>query len=539
MTIEEKDDNEGKEDDRRKVSAGSRQVRARNDLYAPGGEMVKSLNAACEQAGLSDVPLQRRIDQAFKAMRPLQPNAARRKQWLDETFEYTERLHRRKYDKPVFSVTDEHACDELRRVGIPAAGIELSGALELLARTVDRYGLCAGSGGNFAFIPGSDNYLSALADYIGAISNSYPGITEMCPGAGVMEDVLVQWLGQEVIGFKKPCGGDLTSGGSIANLSAVIAARESHGIRARDVDTCAVYTSAQAHHSVAKALYTAGMRDCLQRTIAVDDRFRIRVDELLEKIEQDKKHGLQPWLVVANAGTTDTGAVDELEAIADLAEKYHCWLHIDGAYGAAFSLCEEGRRILRGMHRADSVTLDPHKSLFVPWGCGALLTRDPHTLERAYHFSGNYMRDVSERHAVSSCNVSPELSRPFRALHLWLPLVVQGERAVAAALEEKMLLARYAHRRLSELPDFWVGPEPDLSILVFRYKTASSIDEQNACNEILVQKLFRAGEHFVSTTIIDGRVTLRMAILQVHTHRGIVDRFIETLSGMKSLEKTI
>ncbi len=469
------------------------------------------------------------LDDLYRGMRALQPSAAQRKQWLGETAQYAEEMLKKKTAAPAFSVTEEAACDELRHVGIPRQGMELSQVLDLLRRNVDPHGVRQGNAGNFSYIPGNDNYLSALADYISSISNAFSGITEMCPGGGVMQDVLIQWMGKKIIGYRNPCGGDITSGGSIANLNAVVTARETHGIRARKIEKCAAYFSDQAHHSVRKALHIAGLDSCSAQMLPTDDRFRIDTDELRRCIERDARKGFKPWLIVGNAGTTDTGSIDDLETLADIAERYHCWLHVDGAYGACFALCQEGRKALKGLHLADSVTLDPHKSLFVPWGCGAVLVKDADLIEKAHHFSGSYMQDVSERHAPSPTNVSAELTRPFRALHLWMPLLVHGEQTFCAALEEKMLLARYAHRRLSQLPDFWVGPEPELSIVVFRHNGARTPEERDQVNHDLIQRIFRESGFFVSTTRIDNQITLRLAILSIRTHKETIDRFIEVL----------
>ena len=389
-------------------------------------------------------------------------------------------------------------------------------------------GINAASPGSFGYIPGGGLYPSALGDFIADVTNRYSGVFYAAPGAVRLEMQLVNWLA-ELIGYPaESAGGDLTSGGSIANLSAIVAAREAHGLRAGDLPRRVVYLSEQCHHSMHKALRIAGMEECVRRTIAVDDCWRMKPDVLAAQIEADRGEGLLPWFVVATGGTTDVGAVDPLADIADIAAAERLWLHVDAAYGGAFLLCEDGRRALAGIERSDSAVIDPHKGLFLPFGSGAVLLRDRERLAAANRYHANYMQDAFRPDVeLSPADLSPELSRPFRGLRLWLPLKLFGLGAFRAALEEKLLLARYFHRRLDELPDWETGPPPDLSVVTYRYRPKGG--DANEFNRRLLAAVQEDGRVFISSTLLENRFTLRLAVLHFRTHLAEVDTALDVL----------
>lgn len=406
-------------------------------------------------------------------------------------------------------------------------------ALAAYHEAVEVPGVNESVGRFFGYIPGSGLYAAALGDYLAAVTNPYAGVTFAAPGAVRMERRLLAWIA-DFVGYPASAAGDLTSGGSIAILSAVVTAREAMDVRARDVEKTVVYLTAQTHHCVDKALHVAGVGECVKRRIPLDSRFRMDASALAGQVAADRAAGLRPWLIVASAGTTDTGAVDPLGDVAAIAEAEELWLHVDGAYGASFALAETGRRVLAGIERSHSLALDPHKGLFLPFGTGVVLVRDGEALRKAYEYTaGSYMQDAIRMSAdgeLSPAAASPELTRHFRALRLWLPLKLAGVAAFRAALEEKLLLARYFYRRLSEMPGFEVGPEPDLSIVVFRYlPERGDVDE---FNQRLVAAIREDGRVFLSGTTIDGRYLLRMAILNVRSHRREVDLALDVIGEL-------
>ena len=399
-------------------------------------------------------------------------------------------------------------------------------ALAYLDRCVDRPGIATASPRFMGYVPGGGLFHSAIGDFLAAASNKYAGFAPAAPGAVRLENATTNWLAR-AIGFPATAAGTLTSGGSLANLTAVVAARE-----ARDEEGGgAVYLSRFAHHCIDKALKIAGRARAPRRLIATDERHRMRADALAEALERDLADGVRPWLVVASAGTVDTGAVDPLADIADLCERFGAWFHVDGAYGGLFMLCEEGGRVLGGIERADTVALDPHKTMFLPYGTGAVVARDGATLLEAFSASADYIRPFAETEVgPSPGDLSPELTRHFRALRLWLPLQLAGVAAFRAAQSEKIALARYVQERLSATPGWETGPAPDLSILAFRYRPAAG--DADGFNRRLLQRLQEEGRVFLSGTRIDGADWLRCAILSFRTHLEHVDELLAVLSRL-------
>ncbi|HEX5003970.1 MAG TPA: aminotransferase class V-fold PLP-dependent enzyme [Gemmatimonadales bacterium] len=394
---------------------------------------------------------------------------------------------------------------------------------------VVRPGAGTATGGHLAYIPGGGLYHSAVADFLAAVTNKYAGFFFTGAGPTRMENMLVRWTA-DLVGLPATAGGALTSGGSIANLAAIAAARDAHGLRGADYARAAVYLTSQAHHSIAKALRIAGMAESTLRVIPVDARWRMRPDALAEAIAADRAAGLLPWLVVAAAGTTDTGAVDPLDAVADVAARERCWLHVDAAYGGYFLLTGHGQAVMRGIERADSVVLDPHKTLFLPYGCGMVIARNAATLAATHTYTGHYMQDAQRAAGeVSSADLSPELSRHFRALRMWLPLVLLGLGPFRAALEEKLLLARYFRDGAARM-GFEVGPEPELSVVTYRWVPGGMpLEKVNDLNRAIVEGTQRDGRVFISSTMLDGRYTLRMAAVTHRTHRRTMDLALTVL----------
>jgi glutamate/tyrosine decarboxylase-like PLP-dependent enzyme len=381
-----------------------------------------------------------------------------------------------------------------------------------------------------AYIPGGGVPYAALGDLLAATSNKYSGFASASPGAVRIENACVAWLAS-VIGFPHDAAGTLTSGGSIANLTAIVAARE-----ARDGDGGgAIYTTRFAHYCVDKALHIAGRGRSPKRLIATDESYRMSVEALEQALEEDRRNGLRPWIVIASAGTVDTGAIDPLPEIAELCRRHGAWLHVDGAYGGLFALCDEGKALLSGIEEADSVALDPHKTLFLPYGTGAVVVRDGRLLQEAFSATGEYIRPLGESEVgPSPADLSPELTRHFRALRLWLPLQMAGIAAFRAAQAEKLALARYFHARLSEIDGFDAGPAPQLSVVAFRYLPKSGdVDE---FNERLMRHIQQEGRVMMSGTRIDGSYRLRCAILCFRTHIEHVDDAVDAVvRGVEAL----
>jgi glutamate/tyrosine decarboxylase-like PLP-dependent enzyme len=408
---------------------------------------------------------------------------------------------------------------------------EMADLLAFFRHQVDTTGILPASGGQLGYIPGGGLYPSALGDYLADISNRYSGVAFAGPGAARMEFSLLEWM-FKLVGYDKSAAGDLTSGGSTATLSALVTARDACGIDFQEIPRTCIYLTAQAHHCIGKALHVAGLKDIQQRIVPMDECYRMDVAALEQLIKEDVEQGLTPWLVAAAAGTTDTGAVDPIEEIAAVCETNGLWFHLDAAYGGFFLLCEEGRERLGGTERADSIVMDPHKGLGLPYGTGAVLVRNGRLLARSNAYYADYMQDAKqadhdEQAEYSPADYSLELTRPFRGPRMWFPLKLFGLKPFRASLAEKIWLARYFHQELGRLEGFEVGPYPDLSIVTFRYRPASG--ETNAFNRRLLQAVHDDGKVFITSTMIDGKYTLRLAVLNFRTHRETIDYLLELL----------
>lgn len=389
--------------------------------------------------------------------------------------------------------------------------------------------------GYLAYIPGGGIFHAALADFIAKSVNRYVGYWYMAPAIARLESTVIRWF-CDIVGYGPDAGGVLTSGGSMATLTAIIAARTTR--LPEDFRNGVVYATSQTHYSVAKAALLAGFPERCLRLVPVDATWRMDPRALEAAIAADRAAGLTPFMVVGTSGTTNTGAVDPLAALADIAEREDLWLHVDGAYGGFFMLTEAGRAALAGISRADSVTLDPHKGLCLPYGTGALVTKSLAPLKATYGARAEYlpaMNDVEGE--IDFCGLSPELSRDWRGLRVWLPLTMHGIAPFRENLEEKLALAREAEEALRAMPHVEILARPQLSVLAFRLdpgdRRAEAVD---ALNERWLEAITRRQRILLSPTRLDGRFALRMAILSFRTH---ADRVREGLADIRAAAEEV
>jgi aromatic-L-amino-acid decarboxylase len=365
-----------------------------------------------------------------------------------------------------------------------------------------------------AYIPCPSSFAGALGEMLAAGTNPFVGSWLGGGTVSALELTVLRWLA-ELLGFEPEAGGILTSGGSMANLVGLAAARAKFGddILERGV----LYLSREGHASVNKAAGILGFRRESIRTIGVDDRCRMDLDELERWVETDRGEGRIPFFVCANAGTTNTGAIDPLPEVADLCERLNLWLHIDAAYGGFAAIAPEGRELLRGMQRADSLTLDPHKWLYCPMGVGCALVRDPRILEQAFSAEGEYLKDLPDDE-VNFLNRGPELSRPGRVLSVWMLLRSAGREELAAQIQEDMRLARLAASLLCRDNRLEVD-EPTLSVVTFRHQSREGESEavRSARDTALMEATLADGQLMLSTTFLDGRNTLRFVVMNHRT----------------------
>jgi aromatic-L-amino-acid decarboxylase len=417
------------------------------------------------------------------------------------------------------------------REGMPERGVAFERLLRRLFGKVIPISLNTASPGYLGYIPGGGIFHAALADLIAGSVNRYVGVFQAAPALVQLEVNVIAWF-CSMLGLPEGSGGLLTTGGSIANLIAVVTARRER--LPPDFLKGVIYVSEEAHHSVRKAALIAGFLPERVRALEVDARFRLKPEAVERAAREDRARGLSPFLLVASAGTTGTGAVDDLEALAGVAERERLWLHVDAAYGGFFALTERGRIALRGIERADSVTLDPHKGLFLPYGTGCVLVRDREAMRRAHAGTGAYMPPMqSDEDAVDFCEIGPELSRDVRGLRVWLPMKMHGAAAFREALDEKLDLARLAALRLRALPGVEIIAEPELSLLAFRAKPPG-VEEGGALdafNRKLLARVNARQRVLLTGTSAGGRFALRICVLSFRTHRDRVEAALEDIEA--------
>jgi aromatic-L-amino-acid decarboxylase len=389
-------------------------------------------------------------------------------------------------------------------------GAALQPLLETIGRAATK-GFDPANPGFCAYIPGGGLYAAALADFIACALNRYTGISLPAPAMVQMESSVLRWL-CDLFDLPPTSQGVLTPGGSMANLSGIVAARSSR-LGERFLDGT-IYVSDEVHHSIAKAARIAGFPAGAVRTVATDDDLRLNPDSLRQAVTADLRRGRRPFMVVASAGTITTGVVDSLADVADVAQEHGLWLHVDGAYGGFFQLTSRGRAAFRGVERADSITLDPHKGMFLPYGTGCLLARDGAALREAHELQAHYLPPPSADPGLPDfASYSPELTRDFRGLRMWLPLHLHGVDLFEDALDEKLDLASYVHACLTEMPDLDLPWRPELSLVAFKPRDGR-LDAED-----LLARINGSGRVWLSSAPVRGDTYLRMCILS-HRSRG-------------------
>ncbi len=420
-------------------------------------------------------------------------------------------------DQPSWDLDGAEALARSLAEPMPEAGAPVEQILDLLFRAVPKSFNTAGPG-YLAYIPGGGVFHAAVADLIADAVNRYVGVWLASPALVQLETNVVRWF-CDLLGYPREARGILTSGGSLANFSAIVTARRDR--LPDDFLRGTLYVSDQVHDSVQRSAALAGFPGASVRLVSSDERFCLRLDALERLIEEDRAAGRTPFLVVASAGTVNTGAVDDLTAVADVAARHGLWLHVDGAYGGFFVMTERGRRALRGIDRADSVTLDPHKGLFLPYGTGSLLVRDGRALARAHGLGGAYlpaMQDGDE--FVDFCQLSPELSRDFRGLRVWLPFKLAGADAFRRNLDEKLDLTVWATDQLRTIAGIRIVAEPQLSIVAFRLERGGlDGDGLNRLNRRLLERTNARRRVYLTGTTVQGMFVLRICVLSFRTHR--------------------
>jgi glutamate/tyrosine decarboxylase-like PLP-dependent enzyme len=474
-------------------------------------------------------PTKKQIQELEKISSQLEPNGVKLENYFSRIHSFSSNYLDDLKTKKAWVHNEEYSTDKLDLGHDPS----LENVLKTFKEQVIDQGLVPSSGGHLGYIPGGGVYLSSLGDYLAAISNEYAGMTYPSPGAAAIENNLINWM-KDLFGFPESSVGNLTSGGSIANLIGITAARDAKKIKGELTSKSVVYCNKHLHHCMLKAFRIAGLEDLVIRYVDLDVQFRLKMNHLKSLVEKDEQNGLNPFMILGNAGTTDTGSIDPLDLIGQYANKKNIWFHIDAAYGGFFQLIEEGKKKLKGIELADSLVVDPHKGLFLPYGIGAVLIKDVDAVLHSNHYVANYMLDAYEEETVhNSADLSPELTKHFRGMRMWLPLKILGIEPFKACLEEKLLLAKYLYNEMTS-KGYEMGPDPELTVIYFNWNFVDDASLNNQYNKLLLEEILKDGRIFLSSTILNDKFVIRVAVLSFRTKLNTIELCMEIVDSAKN-----
>jgi aromatic-L-amino-acid/L-tryptophan decarboxylase len=443
-------------------------------------------------------------------------------------------------EQPAYATLARTSTEALIDAPAPPHGTDFDTLLATLRERVFPHAAREPHPGFIAYVPSCPTFPAILGDWLATGYNFFAGVWPVAAGPNQLELTVLEWF-REWLEMPEGTGGLLTSGGSAANLTAMIAAR--HDLIRDDAARIArltVYASDQAHSSVTRAAWLAGIPRDNVRTIPTDDAFRMVIPALANALARDRADGFEPMMIVASAGTTNTGAVDPLVDMADLAARERVWFHIDAAYGGFAVLTDEGRRALRGIGRADSVTVDPHKWLFVPFECGGLLVRERRRLKDAFQIFPEYLADVQGMHeAVNFADYGEQLTRYSRALKVWLSVQYFGTNALRDAIDRGMMLARRLEERVRATASLEIVSPAYFGIVCFRARAGDAVDAQDldGFNERVLSRVVGGGRYFISSTRLRNAYALRACILGFRTAEEDVDGLVRAVVEAAAAER--
>ncbi len=362
--------------------------------------------------------------------------------------------------------------------------------------------------------------VAAIADFVISVLNQSTAVWEMSPIGTMIEKEIVRWLAGRV-GFPETAEGTAVSGGSAANLTALLAARAFWSQSSRGVRPV-ILTSADAHYSVARAAAIMGIEAEDVIKITTDDQHRMDLGELATTLESVEELDASVLAIVATAGSTATGSFDDLEAIARLRDRYETWLHVDAAHGASVLLSDSLRHLVRGLDRADSLAWDPHKMLWMPLSLGAVLVRDGRWIRRAFDADAPYLFDAT-RASDNLGEITIQCSRRADAIKLWLTLKTGGTAPLIESLEKVTAMTRHLYERVRDSEDFEPMHDPQFNIFCFRYRGS------DALNGEIRERLIRSGEAWITSTLLKGQRVLRVTMINPATEREHVDSMLESV----------
>jgi aromatic-L-amino-acid decarboxylase len=434
-------------------------------------------------------------------------------------------------EKPVTRKADRSTLEARLGEVLPDQGSNALDILDQLQRDVFGHIMHLDHPRFFAFVPSPSNFVSVMADALAAGFNVFAGTWLEASGPAQIELVSIDWL-RQACRLPDIAGGLFVSGGSMANITALAVARH---IKLNDqIEDAIVYCSDQTHSSIDRGLHVLGFQPNQLRKVPSDARFRLDMAALRREIRADRSAGREPFCVVANVGTTNTGSIDPLPELASYCRQEELWLHADGAYGAGAVLCERGQALMDGLAQVDSLALDPHKWLFQPYEIGCVLVRDERWLKEAFHILPEYLEDTRGKEGeVNFCDHGIQLTRGFRALKLWMSLKVFGRSGFEQALNHGFKLAEVAEQVVRELPGWEVVTPAQLGIVTFRCILEGVPPENlDRLNRNLIEAMIADGFAMLSSTVLRGQTVLRMCTINPRTAEADIRQTVERLDLM-------
>ena len=419
-------------------------------------------------------------------------------------------------EKPVTRRADRPQMEALFREPMPERGLPPLDVLERVERDIFGHIMHLDHPRFFAFVPSPSNFVSVVADALASGFNVFAGTWLEASAPAEIELVTLDWL-RQLFGLPSSAGGLFTSGGSLANLTALALAR--HVKVGPGTQSAIVYCSDQTHSSVERGLRVLGCTPEQLRKLPSNADFRLNMNALAEAVEADRNAGRSPFCVVANAGTTNTGSVDPLPELATFCRSEGLWLHADGAYGGAAIFCDQGRALFRGIDQVDSLSLDPHKWLFQPYEIGCLLVRKGRQLREAFHILPEYLKDTEgAAEEINFCDYGIQLTRSFRALKLWMSLQVFGRAGFEAAVRHGFELAELVQEVVGEMADWQVVTPATLGVVTFRCAPEGVEPARvDVLNRSLVDAVLKDGFSMIVSSELHGRPVLRMCTINPRT----------------------
>ena len=472
----------------------------------------------------------------------LEPSADEIREWANSVTQFMIDYLGGLRDRPVYRQTSSREIRSGLDSKLPIKGTDLDSLLKVFRETIVPFSRQNAHPRMFGYVQSPGTPIGAFADLLASTLNANLTIWRSAPAPVELERVTIDWI-RQILGFGPEAGGLFVSGGSMANLAAVAAARQT---KQHSFGRLRLYASSATHFSIIKAAVVLGIGRQNVQHVAVDECFRMRVDDLVAKITADLDAGYVPFCVVGNAGTVDTGAVDPLREIRDVANRFQLWMHVDGSYGAFAILADSARKLFAGLEQADSIALDPHKWLYLPVDVGCVIYRDPEAARAAFAHEAEYTRMFGEEadEAFVCWDYGPELSRRFRALKVWMLLKGVGLERLSDAIESNLACARYLEAMVQASDDFEMVAPVELSIFCFRHVPTQlrneSTQQIDAFNERLLVALQQDGSSYLSNTRLNGRFALRGCVLNYRTTLRDMEILLDDLRRVtKSLSTSV